>query len=342
MPLNPNGKIDKPALPFPDTVHAVSSAPAAPGKQISPMEQTMSTIWANLLPNPPQPIPVDESFFDLGGHSILATRLIFEIRKTFVIDAPLGLIFDKPTVSELVQAVEDLRNSDLNLTFKNTEPAAGATDQLTVPGVKPTSVVRHAVEYSSDYLELLPKLQKSYPSLPADYGDKLLTVFLTGATGFLGAFILRSLLSQANVKKVICLVRAADDAKALERLKEAATDRGLWNESWISQQRLEVLAGDLGLDHFGLGAKWDVVAEAVDAVLHNGAFVSITPCVRCLAAADLWALAGALGVPVRKASPGKCNFYLDSDRAGFLEETKAVGLRLLDVGHRHRSLCSSL
>ncbi len=87
MPLNPNGKIDKPALPFPDTAQSATAAPAT-GKATS-TEEKMRELWSKILPNAPHPLPLQESFFDLGGHSILATRLIFEIRKTFVVDAPL-------------------------------------------------------------------------------------------------------------------------------------------------------------------------------------------------------------------------------------------------------------
>ena len=106
MPLNPNGKIDKPALPFPDTAQAA----AAPVRKGNSTEETLQSIFANILPNAPQPVPVDENFFDLGGHSILATRLVFEIRKAFAVDAPLGLIFEQPTIEGLVGAIEALRN----------------------------------------------------------------------------------------------------------------------------------------------------------------------------------------------------------------------------------------
>ncbi|KAI6099233.1 hypothetical protein EDD16DRAFT_528427 [Pisolithus croceorrhizus] len=120
-PLNPNGKIDKPALPFPDTAYAHASAA---GRKLakddkvrtaSPTEQELCSIWSNTLPNPPESIPLDESFFDLGGHSILATRLIFDIRKQFVVKAPLGLVFSQPTISGLASATDALREPDFGI-----------------------------------------------------------------------------------------------------------------------------------------------------------------------------------------------------------------------------------
>ncbi|KAF8180379.1 alpha-aminoadipate reductase Lys1p [Pholiota molesta] len=140
MPLNPNGKIDKPALPFPDTAQA------------SPTEITMQNIWAAILPNAPKPIPSDESFFDLGGHSILATRLIFEIRKMFVIDAPLGLIFEQPTIAGLVEAVDALRNGDLGFVYK--KPAAQVANAPGADGKKPSVVG----DYGEDYDERVQKV----------------------------------------------------------------------------------------------------------------------------------------------------------------------------------------
>ena len=273
MPLNPNGKIDKPALPFPDTAQAAtySTRSQAGSRAANPTEETMRTIWARILPSAPSSIPFDENFFDLGGHSILATRLIFEIRKTFVVNAPLGLIFDKPTIAELSRAIDSLRNADLGLT--------GVSDLMNplAPNHTEESPARNLpANYSQDFESLRSMLRPSYPhpTLPAAGG--YITVFLTGATGFLGAFILRSILSHERVRKVICLVRSTTDAKAAERLAQSTSDRGVWDESWIRTGQLEVLCGDLDKEAFGLNpGEWDRVAGEADVIIHNGALVSI-------------------------------------------------------------------
>ncbi|KAG1813110.1 hypothetical protein EV424DRAFT_1473505 [Suillus variegatus] len=233
MPLNPNGKIDKPALPFPDTAqaHAVHSEPkkTVNGRTASPTEQTMRTIWASILPNAPTPIPLDESFFDLGGHSILATRLIFEIRKIFVVEAPLGLIFDQPTITGLASALDALRDPDFGIAYGDAE-------------TRP------------DYETLVQGLRPSYPPISEDFKSGAVTVFLTGSTGYLGAFVLRDLLQRLDrVRKVICLVRAPSVEQGVARLREGSGDRGVWDEQWLTSGRLEVVIGDLGLDLFGMG-----------------------------------------------------------------------------------------
>ncbi|KAF8842012.1 large subunit of L-aminoadipate-semialdehyde dehydrogenase [Paxillus ammoniavirescens] len=279
MPLNPNGKIDKPALPFPDTAHAhVAHAgikAAANGAKIrttSPTEEKLCSMWAEVLPNAPHAIPLNESFFDLGGHSILATRLIFEIRKVFVIEAPLGLIFAQPTISGLATAIDALRDPDFGIARQdsNSPPAT----PVTVDGVQ-KKLAPTVVEYGQDFESLVPCLRESYPPLPPDFDTCALTVFLTGATGYLGAFVLRDLLQrQERVKKVICLVRSSSVEKGLERLREGSSDRGAWDEAWVTSGRLQVVTGDLGQDHFGMDENtWSLIAAEADAVLHNGALV---------------------------------------------------------------------
>ena len=267
MPLNPNGKIDKPSLPFPDTVQAASIEPKRTGTQaVNQTEATIRVIWSNILPNAPNPIPLDESFFDLGGHSILATRLIFEIRKTFVVEAPLGLVFDHPTVAGQASHIDNLKNTDLGLDYK-----ASQLSEALLAGVEPS---KRVVEYGEDYETLKQGLKESYSPLPDDFGTQELRVFLTGATGFLGAFVLKDLFRTDRVGKVYCLVRDASQEKAIERLRQSSTGRGIWDEEWIKSSRLEVLCGDLDKAQFGLSSEvWSKVANETDVIIHNGAFV---------------------------------------------------------------------
>jgi len=265
MPLNPNGKIDKPALPFPDTAQIASIAPTTGTSTLS----LMLNLWKSILPNVRSPIPTDESFFDLGGHSILATRLIFEIRKVFVVNAPLGLVFDQPTVNGLVSAVDALRTADLGL--EGPEVVSVGLDE-SKEAAKATRL-----EYGHDYAQLLSRLKQEYPPLPADFASRpSLTVFLTGATGFLGAFVLHDLLSkqERRVKKVICLVRAESPQKGLERLRGGNRDREVWNEEWVETGKVEVVVGDLGKEIFGVEkAVWDRIGDEADVIVHNGALV---------------------------------------------------------------------
>lgn len=256
MPLNPNGKIDKPALPFPDTSLA---RPATKPNAMTPTQQDIYDIWMGLLPVPPSSLELIDNFFDMGGHSILATRMIFELRKTFVMDLPLGLVFEAPTIGGLAKVIDGLKHNDLGFEVK--EGHQGPTMDA---------------DYAADVEKLLPNLPTTFSPLPSSFATSKLTVFLTGATGFLGAFILRDLLSlrSSRVAKVIAHVRGSSRENALTRLRQGCIDRGVWDETWVSSGKLDVVLGDLAQPRLGMTeADWTQVADAADAVLHNGAIV---------------------------------------------------------------------
>jgi L-aminoadipate-semialdehyde dehydrogenase len=268
MPLNPNGKIDKPALPFPDTAVAAGGSSKTKARDgtvaMSPAEATIHDIWSRLLPSAPAPISLDESFFDLGGHSILATRLIFEIRNALAVPAPLGIVFEHPTIRGLAAEVQRQSQDDFGLASGSGAPDLARKEHALVA----------AFDYAADADALSVQLAARYDA-PAMSTDGLRTVFLTGATGFLGAFLLRDLLQRVNeVARVVCLVRGRDAANALERLRSSGVDRGAWDEGWVESGRLSAVVGDLESSHFGLDdGTWRRMADEADMVVHNGALV---------------------------------------------------------------------
>jgi thioester reductase-like protein len=100
-------------------------------------------------------------------------------------------------------------------------------------------------------------------------------IFLTGATGFFGPFLLKSLLEQSNQDLQI-LVRADAEDKAMERLRQAfetiRPSAELWN---LFDQRVHVVLGDLSKAAFGLSpAAWSKLDEEVNCIYHNGAIVN--------------------------------------------------------------------
>lgn len=97
-------------------------------------------------------------------------------------------------------------------------------------------------------------------------------ILLTGATGFVGAFLLRDLLRECDAV-VHCLVRAADEAAGVQRLVQNLAAYGLW-EDWFAG-RIRAVPGDLGRLNFGLGAeRFEFLARNVDVIFHNGALVN--------------------------------------------------------------------
>ncbi len=103
MPLTPNGKVDRKALPVPEKSRRdVESEFVAPRNE---REEKLAAIVAELLNL--EKVGVHDNFFDLGGHSLLATKFMSRIRENFNVELPLRVLFEKPTVAQLAEAVEE-------------------------------------------------------------------------------------------------------------------------------------------------------------------------------------------------------------------------------------------
>lgn len=262
MPLNPNGKIDKPALPFPDTAELSAAAPRRRSSAIqalSETEQSLAQIWAKLIPNvTARMIGPDDSFFDLGGHSILAQQMFFQLRRKWrTVDISMSAIFRSPTLKGFAGEIDRLLDVEAFATSDKADQAPKEPDD----------------GYSKDARSLVKELPETFPTRTEDLLATQPTVFLTGATGFLGAHILHDLLTRKSPStKVVALVRAKSEEQALERLRSTCRAYGFWNEEWVN--RLETPCGDLGKPQFGLSqATWDDLTNRVDVVIHNGALV---------------------------------------------------------------------
>ncbi|HSL83609.1 MAG TPA: condensation domain-containing protein, partial [Thermoanaerobaculia bacterium] len=107
LPLDPNGKVDRRALPAPDEGAAPARERVAPR---SPLEELVAAAWTEVLGSPAP--GVHDDFFDAGGHSLLATRLASRLRDLTGVELPLRRLFEGPTVAELAAALEELRRGE--------------------------------------------------------------------------------------------------------------------------------------------------------------------------------------------------------------------------------------
>ena len=101
MPLTPNDKIDRRALPAPSTNAEDLADIVAPR---SPIEECLLEIWCEVLNV--DKISINSSFFDLGGHSLLAARLMSRVRSKLGVNISISKLFDDPTVMGLAQIIE--------------------------------------------------------------------------------------------------------------------------------------------------------------------------------------------------------------------------------------------
>ena len=99
LPVNANGKVDRGALPEPG--RAEDPAHVAPS---GPVEERLASIWTELLG---VRASAHDSFFHVGGNSILAIRLISRVQQEFGIDCPVRTVFEGPTIAQLAATVEE-------------------------------------------------------------------------------------------------------------------------------------------------------------------------------------------------------------------------------------------
>ena len=101
IPLTPNAKVDRNALPIPEADLSDLTAGYVPPR--NRVEHVMAEIWAEVLEV--KKVGVFDHFFELGGHSLSATRLIARLKSAFQIDVPLRSIFIEPTIAGMSKQI---------------------------------------------------------------------------------------------------------------------------------------------------------------------------------------------------------------------------------------------
>jgi amino acid adenylation domain-containing protein len=106
LPLSPNGKVDRKALPAPE--YDAQNDEFVPPR--TPVEECLAEIWALVLGR--DRVGVMANFFELGGHSLLAAQVVSRIRSTFDVNLPLRILFEAPTISGLAKRVLEAQGMD--------------------------------------------------------------------------------------------------------------------------------------------------------------------------------------------------------------------------------------
>lgn len=234
MPLNVNGKLDRTALPAPVTERReVGWRPPATADEL-----LIGKLWAQALGR--SHIRTHDNFFDLGGHSLAAARAVALVNTALGCDLPLRLIYEAPTVSAFTRVMR-----------------AGATE----------AEARSASDLAAEVV-LDPSI---CPGDTARAATGPRAIFLTGATGYLGAFLLRELIDRTDAV-IYCLLRGSHHQEALERLVQIGARYQLQLDG--PRERVVPILGDLRRPLFGLSQRaFRRLAGTVDLIYHSGAQV---------------------------------------------------------------------
>ena len=312
LPLTPNDKVDRKALPDPDwnTVNTNARWVAPTTKT----EQTLAEIWSQLLQV--KPIGKTDNFLDLGGHSLLGAKLMTQLRMVFDVRLSLLALTRCSRLDQMAQLVDrqlqhrqrQAIDSAQALFRRKLEldvdtPMDAWTDDVCLDDgrwgefIEEDSIEEQWTEQDpgrnlddhADQDDILAaeitgdgKTARAHGGVDRDTVDHdtvdhdkmvlpstLEHVFLTGATGLVGGFLLHELLTQTEAH-IHCLVREHTSIDARYKLERYLTQCQIPWQSF--GDRIHVLPGDLSRPLLGLTqAQFDWLAQHVDTIYHSGA-----------------------------------------------------------------------
>lgn len=236
LPYTSNGKVDRRAL----LASAGSVQTGQQGRQPqNALETQLQQLWAELLELPAEDIATDESFFNLGGHSILLSQLLLSIRQSFGRSLSINRFIEAPTLITLAKLLDGPEQSD------------------------PSTLSPQAFIDAEAELNLDP--------LPISQCGDVHKVIVTGANSFLGVHIVEALLAW-GATEVACLVRESGGQSAAQRFAQALRENRLEH---LDLSRVSVYAADITQPQLGLpDDTYQRIDSTFGALVHNAAHVN--------------------------------------------------------------------
>lgn len=310
------------------------------------VEESLREQISAVLGMDPAKLETDTRLADAGMDSLMAIELTVRLKKAFEMDVPTMKLMGGTTIGELRATIlEQLLGAE-----------DGETDSVNGvdPGIeKDVATVRPDAHLMED-ARLDPAIRPEDVFIPVSKEPK--KILLTGATGFLGAFLLKELLEQTD-QAILCLVRCRNPDEGKTRIQRAMEKFLIELDS--CQSRIEAVPGDLAKPLLGLDpADYHRIAEQVDSIYHNGAQVDLARSYQTLKSVNVqgteeiirFALQGhpkslhyvsSLGVLDLPAPPNPVTFFeqdaphrLDELRYGYTQSKAVAELKVREAGDR--------
>lgn len=205
-------------------------------------QKKLAVIWCDVLRM--DRVGIYDNFYELGGDSLRAAEVFARMWDLGVCESISLQTIPDPTIAGLEKAIDDVKNGrkpSLLMDIFSLEDEAQVAKDIRIP--------------------------------PSDYKHLTMNnVFVTGATGYIGAFLIAELFAQTSVN-VLCMVRAATKNDGFERVRRNLQQYNLWKDAFST--RIDIVLGDLTEPLFGLSPQqFREVAARIDTIFHSGAWVN--------------------------------------------------------------------
>ncbi|MEQ8167771.1 MAG: amino acid adenylation domain-containing protein [Candidatus Eremiobacterota bacterium] len=248
IPVTPNGKVDRRALPEPEMDITARYVPPR-----NDIEKKIVRAWEEVLGI--KNIGIEDNFFTLGGHSLKAVTLVAKLQHDFEVN--VNDIFKYQTISKLSENIQETKGylkRKLDRIKKELE-GMSYEEGSSVKSAREKYEKHISAYYSTDLTE-----RKNYKN-----------ILLTGVTGYLGIHLFMELLEETSCN-VYVIIRASSVQEAAERLKNKLAyyfNRDVYEKY---RNRIYVLKGDLSEENLGLDGNISI-SEKIDCIIHSAANV---------------------------------------------------------------------
>jgi len=243
FPLTFNGKIDWKALPEPENFERLMNHDYVPPRNET--EKIITEIWQDILKI--EKISIGDSFFDLGGNSLLVAELSIKLLEKFHTSIPVKIFFDLPYIDIIAEYIDSKGT-------KFTERTA----------------IQDAIIHDALLNEDITPTKKLHGNL-----TKPKKILLTGASGFLGIHLLKDLLALSDAT-IYCLIRHKNGDDSELRLKQTIEKYELQEYFETQYHRIKIIEGDFTKEDLGLTiAEYAHLSKEIDLICHCGAEVNL-------------------------------------------------------------------
>lgn len=216
-------------------------------------EKKVADLWKEILNL--DSIGVHDNFFTIGGTSLMAAQLIIKFKAEFDMTLPVRIFFDNSSVEQMAAYIDAI--------IRNNDKAELNENAVSNFRYKTREFLKNEVWLAEDITA-----QKFFEGKT----EKVENVLLTGATGFLGAFLLHDLINKTDYT-VYTFVKAENAERGLQRVINNLEKYSLWEDAFT--ERIRIVTGDLSKTLLGMEkTTYDELTKVIDEIYHGGAITN--------------------------------------------------------------------